>query len=251
MPRAAVEPFAAAIAARLQDAHERRRAREQERDDGEDKDMIVDENTNPELRAIRELNEKVASVWDDDPFVHACKLAQRLEKVLADIAASGHAPDEPQASAVSAERVVELEKALADAQYNAESFRAQAESASRAHEMALERIEGLEAQLFGLESNVPDGAYVQHDVPWDDVAAGMMTISATGAPFLAEEWIGVGAVRLRGLHDGKVITFEKAVDASKGETVKVLVPYVAPGAAEREVAEQLGGQRVDGPEVSS
>lgn len=232
--------FAAAIAARLQDAHERRRAREQERDEREDKDMSREN----EPLSVGE------SVWDDDPFVHACKLAQRLEKVLADIAASGHAPGEPQASVVSAERVVELEKALADAQYNAESFRTQAESGEKAHKMALERIEERERWLQDAHNRLTT-AYVQHDVPWDDVAAGMMTISATGAPFLAEEWVGVGAVRLRGLHDGKVITFEKAVDASKGETVKVLVPYVAPGAAEREVAEQLGGQRVDGPEVSS
>lgn len=206
------EPFAAAIAARLQDAHERRRAREQGREDGED----MSENE---------------SVWTTQLDRAIDLLGELRGRALA-----AEAPGEPQASVVSAERVVELERKLA------ELDRDYADAVARGTELE-KALDERERWLQDAHNRLAT-AYVQHDVPWTDVAAGTMTISAQGAPFLAEEWIGVGAVRLRGLHEGKVIAFEKAVDASKGETVKVLVPYVAPGAAEHEIAEQLGGTAV-------
>lgn len=272
-------------------------------------------------------------VWNDDPFVRALNLSAELGKVLGDIAASGHAPDENagrvaelereladahearrqvitrgeraerdlaearadvarlqeladktvlaaanrtlqaehggelRASAVTAERVVELERQLADAQYNAESFRERAEGTSKAHRAALDRIAELRQLLAQVEqdrdssdatANECDGereelrqaldllatAYVVREVPWRDVAAGMMTISSQGVPFLAESVGGDPKLEigLRGLHDGKVIRFEKAPAA--GETVRVLVPYVTPEQAESLVKNGLGGTAV-------
>jgi hypothetical protein len=225
---------AALIAEKLQGAHERR-----QRNGREDEDMGKDEATTEQVQQFG------SSVWDDDPFVHAMKLNERMGKVLADIAASGHAPGDPQASAVSAERVVELERQLADAQHNAQSFREQAESGSRALQDALVRVEVLEegerqraerGEVAELEHLLAT-AYVPREVPWSDMAAGMMTISAQGEAWMVDrrgdDWVD--------LTSGPE-TFHKT--PAPGETVRVLVPYVTPEAAASAVREQLGGTEV-------
>lgn len=202
------------------------------------------------------------SVWDDDPYVHVMKLVERAGKVLGDIAASGHAPDENAGRVAELERQLaearqklaaysgqiaelgrqlaertkhyedqvadrnELERKLTDALYNAESFRAQAEGASRAHAAALELL---------------TSAYVTREVPWSDVAAGMMTIARDGTPWMVIG-VGDGAWTLTGLHAQQVIRFEKT--PTKGETVRVLVPYVTPEQAESLVKGELGGTAV-------
>jgi hypothetical protein len=222
------------IAEKLQGAHERRTR-------GEDTEMSRDN----EPLSVGE------SVWDEDPFVHAMKLVERLDKVLNDIATSGFAPGDPQASAVSAERVVELERQLADAKYNVESFREQAESASKAHRDALDRIEGLERSAgMAAAADADQGiselrallatAYVAREVPWMDVAAGMMTLSREEhpRPWMVAVRLEDGRVELR----NGVKTFLKVTGPN--ETVRVLVPYVTGEQAESLVKDELGGTEV-------
>lgn len=164
------------------------------------------------------------SVWDDDPFVRALNLSAELGKVLGDIAASGHAPDE------NAGRVAELERELAEER---EKF---GRLANQLDDAFVERDEARE-RLFGLESNDDHiSCYVTREVPWTDVAAGMMTIARDGAAWMVETWRDVITVRLR---NGDR-TFDKTpVD---DETVRVLVPYVTPEQAQALVASKLGGR---------
>lgn len=196
-------------------------------------------------------------------------------------ASAAEVSGEPQASVVSAERVVDLERKLAElereladaiadrdgalhavedrmrerdaAQHNAESFREQAESASKALDETLARVEELErsgsmAAAADADQEISelrallDGAYVAREVPWTDVAAGMMTLSREEhpRPWMVDGWTEDDTIVV--LRNGEQ-TFPKR--PTPGETVKVLVPYVAPGAAEREIAEQLGGTQVE------
>jgi hypothetical protein len=148
------------------------------------------------------------------------------------------------------ERVQQLERELDAAKYNAESFREQAENASKAHREALDRIEELEeaerqraergevAELHELLAT----AYLAREVPWSDVAIGMMTISRDGTPWM---------VQFVGFTDRGTDVFilrngdqEYEKHSSKGETVRVLVPYVTEEQAEGLVASELGGTEV-------
>ena len=165
-----------------------------------------------------------------------------------------------------------LERQLADAQHNAESFRTQAESAGKAHAAALERIEEAEEayrqlaesgnlradeleQQLADETFRADGnagriayleqllatAYVAREVPWSDVAAGMMTIARDGTPWMVENWDGgIPTITYR-LRNGDK-TFEKSVAPDSNETVRVLEPYVTPEQAEALVVSELGGR---------
>lgn len=86
------------------------------------------------------------------------------------------------------------------------------------------------------------GSYVAREVPWTDVAAGMMTIARDGTPWMVVG-VGDGAWTLTGLHTQQIIRFEKKPEP--GETVRVLVPYVTPEQAEALVASELGGTEVE------
>lgn len=178
---------AALIAAKLQGAHERRQR-------GEDKDMGKDEGVWAE--AARQIEQALTMVREN------------VERGLPD-------EDAPQSNAVTAERVVALERELAQA--NAHRDEAVAEN---------ERVVDL------LRT-----AYVAREVGWSDVAAGMMTIARDGAAWMvAEESAGVFQ-----LQSG---TRAFAKTPKPGETVRVLVPYVTPEQAETAVREQLGGTAV-------
>jgi hypothetical protein len=211
--------YAAAIAARLQGR--------------EDEDMGKDE-------ARRDA-------WAD--------VALRIENALADAAgrievevAELRKTVEGAPSAEDGGRVAELERDLADAKYNAESFREQAESAGKAHRQALDRIEELERELAEAHELVVRNsqacdellatAYVAREVPWADVAAGMMTIARDGTPWMVQDRVGEQVF----LRNGEK-SFPK--DPKPGETVRVLVPYVTEEQAEGLVASELGGTEVE------
>lgn len=210
------------------------------------------------------------SIWDDDPYIRAMNLVAKAGELLSDIAASGHAPGDPQASAVSAERVVELERQLGAVSFalraeGADPVRA-AELVREAADEALGRLHDVEQQLAVADATVRSmtdllerehqnvknartacdellaTAYVAREVPWTDVAAGMMTLSKEEHP---RPWM----VESRGydadnafviLRNGEK-TFEKTL-ADPGETVRVLVPYVTPEQAEALVVSELGGR---------
>ena len=237
--------YAGAIAAKLQDAHERRQRHEQQR--GEDKDM--DEKREQVARG----RESLAGLWDDDLFVQVMKLNERVGQLLGDIAASGHAPGDiaasghapgdPQASAVSAERVVALERQLAEAREKLTAYSgrireledklAQAES----HGLGMSYEHGrAEDEAAGLRELLAT-AYVAREVPWTDVAAGMMTLSREDHP---RPWM----VRSQGA--GTWVLSNGLTDFAKfpadGETVRVLEPYVTPEQAETLVVSELGGR---------
>jgi hypothetical protein len=217
-----VSTHAGAIAEKLQGAHERRQR-------GEDKDMSRDDSP---------LNVG-ESVWDDDPFVHAMKLVERLDKVLNDIAGSGHAPGDPQASAVSAERVVELERQLAEARKHGEDLSAQLDQSQENYVAARQVRAVVEAERDQARELLAT-AYVAREVPWTDVAAGMMTLSREDhpRPWMVTTWGDDGKVML----NNGTKSFHKT--PADGETVRVLVPYVTKKQAEGLVASELGGTEV-------
>lgn len=80
-------------------------------------------------------------------------------------------------------------------------------------------------------------AYVTREVPWSDVAAGMMTLSRDGTPWMVQGRVGEQVF----LRQGEK-SFPK--DSAPGETVRVLEPYVTPEQAEELVRGQLGGTEV-------
>lgn len=84
-------------------------------------------------------------------------------------------------------------------------------------------------------------AYVVREVPWSDVAAGMMTIARDGTAWMIEQVLdGDVPISFR-LRNGEK-TFTKTPN-DLGETVRVLVPYVTPEQAEKTVADGLGAVR--------
>jgi uncharacterized coiled-coil protein SlyX len=86
-------------------------------------------------------------------------------------------------------------------------------------------------------------AYVAREVPWTDVAAGMMTIARDGTAWMVEQVLDNDlpiAFRLR--NGGQ--TFTKTIDPGPVDTVRVLVPYVTEEQAEGLVASELGGKEV-------
>jgi hypothetical protein len=82
--------------------------------------------------------------------------------------------------------------------------------------------------------------YVPREVPWTDMAAGMMTIARDGTPWMVE-LVHEGPPLQVFLRNGDK-AFPK--DPKPGETVRVLVPYVTPEQAESLVKDQLGGTEV-------
>jgi hypothetical protein len=209
--------YAAAIAARLQGR--------------EDEDMGKDENDAEKVDAlVTEIDER---------------LGQLVDMV------SARNPDASHVELlVERERVAELEGKLADALYNAESFREQAENAGKAHRQALDRIEGLErsagmAAAADADQEISElrtllaTAYVTHEVPWTDVAAGMMTIARDGTPWMVDQVCDNDDVELR--NAGR--SFMKT--PAPGETVRVLVPYMTDEQAEGLVKSELGGREVE------
>jgi hypothetical protein len=200
---------AAAIAEKLQGAHERRTRGQ---------DMSKDE-----------------SVWRDDDRID--KLAEEVARLAEQLREATNAPriEAPQASAVSPERVVELERERTELRNNVVQANA--------------RVAELKKQLIELERKLMDAlsraktaevdakavtellatAYVVREVTWSNVAAGMMTISKEEhpRPWMVESWDANGETAT--LRNGET-TFPKT--PTPGETVRVLVPYVTDAQAE-------------------
>jgi hypothetical protein len=212
-----VKIFAAEIAARLQGAHERRRDREDEN---------VSESVWDGPAASSEW-EACASLFDQlrDRYLTVIRERDELR--------SG---ENPQASAVSAERVVELEHTVAHLQEertrDAQEFQRRYEEVRNQRHAALDRVDELE-QLLAT-------AYVAREVPWSAVAPGMMTIARDGTPWMVERWAGDDAQVV--LRNGERAFTKTPAD---GETVRVLEPYVTPGQAAGLVRDQLGGAPLD------
>jgi len=158
------------------------------------------------------------SVWSPEKREVVDRLAEGVYDALLKLAKEKN----PQASAASAERVVELERQLAEVRASAAQLEANLENAE-------ERAHAVEQLLVD--------CYVAREVPWTDVAAGMMTIARDGTPWMVQEWVGQEA----GRRNGKKTLMKKP---GPGETVRVLVPYVTPEQAEAAVREQLGGTEV-------
>ena len=152
------------------------------------------------------------------------------------------------------EHVAELERQLGAVSFalraeGADPIRA-AELVREAADEALGRLHDAEQRVEELERDLKDEreatarlggllatAYVAREVPWTDVAAGMMTIARDGTPWMV-------VARPAG-SDGVVLqnaakSFNKT--PKRDETVRVLVPYVTPEAAEALVASELGGR---------
>jgi hypothetical protein len=216
--------------------------------------------------AGRTRKTKDESVWDNDPPVtaesvtaFAAVVGRELERLstanneLSDLLA---AADGSQASAVTAERVVELERQLAEQTKQATIAKDQVDAAwTRQSELerqlaevsdrnaalwqvtahrnaALNRAEELEHLLAN--------AYVAREVPWTDVTAGMMTIAKDGTPWMVDGWTMDDTTAV--LRNGEK-TFDKRPEP--GETVRVLVPYVTPEQAESLVKDEPGGTEVE------
>ena len=158
------------------------------------------------------------SVWSPEKREVVDRLAEGVYDALLKLAKEKN----PQASAASAERVVELERQLAEVRASAAQLEANLENAE-------ERAHAVEQLLVD--------CYVAREVPWTDVAAGMMTIARDGTPWKVESFTDGAFILQNG-----VKTFHK--DPADGETVRVLVPYVTPEQAEAAVREQLGGTEV-------
>lgn len=224
--------FAAEIAARLQGAHERRRDREDEN---------VSESVWDGPAASNEW-EACASLFDQlrDRYLTVIRERDELR--------SG---ENPQASTVTAERVVELE-------HKARTMTDELESVCFDLGEARKRIDELERQLAEARAHAPDDedaklrhehaqamallatAYVAREVPWSAVAPGMMTIARDGTPWMVERWAGDDAQVV--LRNGERAFTKTPAD---GETVRVLEPYVTPGQAAGLVRDQLGGAPLD------
>lgn len=146
-------------------------------------------------------------------------------------------------------RVAELERQLAAMTERAREAERRVTAANEDLVEELETTSQLKVQLaaaqddrardheayVGLEQLLAT-AYVAREVPWTDVAAGMMTIARDGTPWMVEQACDNGDVELRNAGT----SFMKRPEA--GETVRVLEPYVTPEQAEQLVREQLGGR---------
>ena len=159
------------------------------------------------------------SVWSPEKREVVDRLAEGVYDALLKLAKEKN----PQASAASAERVVELERQLAEVRASAAQLEANLENAE-------ERAHAVEQLLVD--------CYVAREVPWTDVAAGMMTIARDGTPWMVTASVFGGVELVNGDR-----TFEKGYE--DGETVRVLVPYVTAEQAEGLVASELGGTEVE------
>lgn len=179
------------------------------------------------IAATRQDETAVRSVWDDDPPVTQLTVVSFAEAVAREL-----------------DRLTmnegTLQLRVADL---AEELETTSQLKVRLDEAAA-RIEVLEQELaqereraFGFASNHAD-CYVAREVPWTDVAAGMMTIARDGTPWMVQANDVPGMTLLR---NGEQ-TFTKTPAA--GETVRVLVPYVTDEQAEGLVASELGGTEV-------
>jgi hypothetical protein len=243
--------YAAAIAARLQDAHARR---------GEDEDMGKGP-TKAELAEgfARAIEGEVVSVWDPDPAAVAEGLLDHLREVIQELRAQ-----RGEASTVGVERIAELEaerdraralnlekiQEIGTIEGERDAARMRVAELERELAEADERIAAITAERDRLgekervAGNLLAAAYLAREVPWTDVAAGMMTISKgeRPVPFLVSKVKDGVAWVLVGKHGDQVIEFQKT--PTPDETVRVLVPYVTPEQAEGLVASELGGKEV-------
>lgn len=221
---------AALIAEKLQGAHERRQR-------GEDKDMSRDEDR---------------SVWSPEKREVVDTLAESVYDALLKLAEK-NAP-EPQSNAVSAERVVELERQLAQATQERDASDAAANERDGEHEELQQRVANMVERAEAAEQRLEKAteglvqvrellatAYVAREVPWTDVAAGMMTIARDGTAWMVEQVLDADVPVAFRLRNGEK-TFTKTPN-DLGETVRVLVPYVTPEQAEKTVADGLGAVR--------
>src|SRR5688500_7915156 len=201
--------YAAAIAAGLQGR--------------EDEDMGKDESVEHEL---------------DDVMKHLNAARKFLYIVM-----TGRTDPDEDAGRVAVERELVLERERAnglDRDFQDALVRA---------EKAEARVEELEPFLAVVPCSNPSEhetlatAYVAREVPWTDVAAGMMTIARDGTPWMVEQVLDHDmpiAFRLR--NGGQ--TFTKTIDPGPVDTVRVLVPYVTDEQARGLVASVLGGTEV-------
>lgn len=213
----------------------------------------------------REDEDMDESVWRDDDRID--KLAEEVARLAEQLREATNAPRVEENDT----RVVELERQLVAArEEKAAAYEAAGElerqleqmseqagliasERDRAHEHLAEAERRLESREEGERQRVEQGevaelqaardllatAYVPREVPWSDVAAGMMTIARDGTPWMVAEYDGLGTwVLSNGLKE-----FYK--NPAEGETVRVLVPYVTPEAAEAAVRVQLGGVPLD------
>jgi DNA repair ATPase RecN len=216
---------AALIAEKLQGAHERRTRGQ---------DMSKDGN------GAEKVDVLVAEIDE--------RLSQLVDMV------SARNPDASHVElVVERERVVELERnfdeameCVAELERQLNESRRTAEEWQRSWSEAHERVTELEAQLADLadvdasEHQYDHSAcYVAREVPWTDVAAGMMTLSREDHP---RPWMVVD-------REGDSVLIRNGAQQfvkypAPGETVRVLVPYVTDEQAEGLVASALGGTEV-------
>lgn len=191
--------------------------------------------------APADTSEPERSLWDDETL--ASRVAEVVYATVAEALAAAK-PGAPQASAVTAERVVELERQLAEAGQTVAAYSDQIRELERqlakaeSHGLGMSYEHGrAEDEAAGLRDLLA-AAYVTREVPWSDVAAGMMTIARDGTPWMVAVVLEDGRVELH----NAAKTFLKV--CGPNETVRVLVPYVTPEQAEELVRTELGGTEV-------
>ena len=196
-----------------------------------------------------------AGIWGDEPGSLAHEGHSDVEALVAQVGdATARLAALAANPAAAAERVAELPVA-----YQAAAERVA--ELERAREADLAAVTELQSKLMDVERQLAEqkeraddlsrrasefyellhGSYVAREVPWTDVAAGMMTIARDGTPWMVETWDKNASDEVVVLRNG-LQTFTKT--PADGETVRVLEPYVTPEQAEGLVREQLGGTEV-------
>ena len=258
-----MKTFAGEIAAMLQGAHERRQR-------GEDKDMSKGEvgkamevgvsvwDDDPMVHAMK-LVERLGTVLGDlaasghapgGEQADAAEHRKTIEKLNAMVTAAEHGSLYWRCTTCNADKhqcpgcgaslnhfqaacdacvirahveaaTEELERQLAEVQADFEAARQEIEQWAKTH---------------AITANTLATAYVAREVPWSDVAAGMMTIARDGTPWMVADTEEGGRFIMRYGED------EFTKKPEPGETVRVLVPYVTPEQAQALVVSELGGR---------
>jgi hypothetical protein len=231
-----VTTYAAAIAARLQGR--------------EDEDMGKDESVPVTARTVRAFAEDVARELERLTTVDAPARELRVAELERQLAAQTKQATIAKDQVDEAwTRQSELEAQLAERERQLREAQAAAQQYLAERDTAWTRLSEANEATAKAKDTCPDpnehdhgDCYVLREVPWADVAAGMMTIARDGTPWMVESCdMAAPGREVFVLRNGEK-TFVKT--PAKGETVRVLVPYVTPEQAASLVRDELGGREV-------
>lgn len=154
---------------------------------------------------------------------------KRIDEELSVLKAIHEAPSMA-AGADADQEISDLRAQLATAD---QTIRSLTDLLDKEHEN-VKKAQAAAAELGHANEIIVQDAYVPVELPWSDVAAGMMTIAKDGTPWMVQDRVGEQVF----LRNGEK-SFPK--DPQPGETVRVLVSYVTPEQAADLVRDALGG----------